>query len=287
MAIGHVAVIGAGTIGRGVAQSLAQGGFSVSLIDISPVQLERAIGDISQSLRLARLFTQHDGYASSPETATSVLERITASSSIEAASRADFVIENVTENWDIKREVYLSLDQLCQPQVIFGVNTSAVPITRVAAATSRPEQVIGLHFMNPVPLMPTVEVIRGHFTSDETVMTAEGLLKKLGKDGIVVSDMPGFVTNRVLMLTINEAIFCIQDQVSTASDIDRMFKGCFGHKMGPLETADLIGLDTVLNSLTVMYESYRDCKFRPAPLLRRLVDAGLTGRKSGAGFYRY
>ncbi len=287
MTITKVGVVGAGTIGRGVAQSLAQGGLLVSLIDISQEQLDRALADIAQSLRLAGLFRQHDGYGSSPQEAQAVLDRITPSRGIEDVADTDFVIENVTENWDIKREVYLALDRIAEPAAIFGVNTSAVSITKVAAVTSRAPQVIGLHFMNPVPLMPTVEVIRGHFTSDDTLAAAEGLLKMVGKEGIVVGDLPGFVTNRILMLTINEAVFCIQDQVSTATDIDRMFKGCFGHKMGPLQTADLIGLDTVLNSLTVMYESYRDCKFRPAPLLQKLVDAGQIGRKSGAGFYQY
>lgn len=280
-----VGVVGAGTIGRGVAQSLAQSGFEVGLTDISTEQLDSALADIAQSLRLARLFGQRDGAGA--DAAASVLGRISTSTSLDSVAAADFVIENVTENWDIKREVYRALDQICRPEAIFGANTSAVPITRIASVTSRPAQVIGMHFMNPVPLIATVEVIRGHFTSDETLLAAQNLLKQAGKEGIVVGDLPGFVTNRVLMLTINEAIFCIQDQVSTAVDIDRIFKGCFGHKMGPLETADLIGLDTVLNSLTVMYESYRDCKFRPAPLLQKLVDARQLGCKSGAGFYRY
>jgi 3-hydroxybutyryl-CoA dehydrogenase len=282
-----VGVVGAGTIGRGVAQSLAQSGFEVSLTDISPGQLDSALAEIAQSLRLARLFSQHERAGADADAAASVLGRIRTSTSLDSVSAADFVIENVTENWDIKRAVYRELDQACRPEAIFGVNTSAISITRIASETSRPEQVIGMHFMNPVPLMGTVEVIRGQFTSEQTLLAARKLLAKAGKEGIVVGDLPGFVTNRVLMLTINEAIFCIQDQVSTAADIDRMFKGCFGHKMGPLETADLIGLDTVLNSLTVMYESYRDCKFRPAPLLQKLVHARQVGRKSGAGFYRY
>jgi 3-hydroxybutyryl-CoA dehydrogenase len=283
MDVRTVGVIGSGTIGRGVAQSFAQYGFDVLLSDISQRQLDSALAEIASNLRLQSLFTGRKATGS----AADVLARITASTGLNQLETADFVIENVTEDWDIKRAVYVAVDEICRPEVIFGVNTSAVPITRVGSVTSRPERVIGLHFMNPVPLIKMVEVIRGHFTSDQTLDVALGLLKEARKEGVVVADMPGFVTNRVLMLTINESAFCVQDQVATASDVDRIFKGCFGHKMGPLETADLIGLDTVLNSLTVMYDSYRDCKFRPAPLLRRLVDAGQLGRKTGAGFYNY
>jgi 3-hydroxybutyryl-CoA dehydrogenase len=153
--------------------------------------------------------------------------------------------------------------------------------------TGRAAEVIGMHFMNPVPLVDMVEVVRGHFTSDATVAGALELLGRIGKEGVVVDDAPGFVTNRVLMPTINEAIFCVQDRVASAEEVDRIFRGCFGHKMGPLETADLIGLDTILNSITVLYESFRDDKYRPAPLLRRMVDAGLLGRKTGRGFHDY
>jgi 3-hydroxybutyryl-CoA dehydrogenase len=283
MSVRTVGVIGSGTIGRGVAQSFAQSGFDVHLTDISAQQIESALAEIKQNLRLQSLFTGRAARDSAPE----VLERITTSTSLAGLEAADFIIENVSENWDVKREVYIAIDGACRPEVIFGVNTSALPITRVASVTSRTDRVIGLHFMNPVPLMDTVEVVRGHFTSDQTLNAALCLLREIGKEGIVVGDLPGFVTNRVLMLTINESVFCVQDRVSTASDVDRIFKGCFGHKMGPLETADLIGLDTVLNSLNVMYDSYRDCKFRPAPLLRQLVDAGQLGRKTGAGFYDY
>ena len=222
-----------------------------------------------------------------PEAPADVLARITTGADLDELAPVDFVVENVTENWTIKREVYQRIDAICKPDVIFAVNTSAVPITRVAAVTGRPENVLGLHFMNPVPLMDMVEVVRGHFTSDATMSTSLGLLDTLKKTGVVVQDMPGFITNRVLMLTINEAIFSIQDQVASAVDIDRIFKGCFGHKMGPLETADLIGLDTILNSITVLYESFRDSKYRPAPLLQKMVDAGLLGRKTGRGFYTY
>jgi len=282
MTMSTIGVVGAGTIGRSVAQAFAQHGFYVRLIDNSQAQLDSAIAGIATQVRMQRLFTGRD---TGP--AADTLDRIEAGLELERLADVDVVIENVSENWDIKRAVYVALDRTCRSETPFAVNTSAVPITRLAALTERPDRVIGLHFMNPVPLMDTVEVIRGHFTSDTTLDTALDLLAAIGKTGIVVGDYSGFVSNRVLMLTINESIFCIQDQVSTAVDIDRLFKGCFGHKMGPLETADLIGLDTVLNSLDVMYDTYRDGKFRPAPLLRKLVDAGQLGRKTGAGFYTY
>lgn len=283
MDIKRVGVIGAGTIGRGVAQAFSQAAYQVVLIDISPAQLTRALAQIEQDLRMQGLLRTNPH----PEAPADVLARITTSTDLHRLSPVDFVVENVTENWGIKREVYQRIDSICKPEVIFAVNTSAVPITRVAAVTRRPEHILGLHFMNPVPLMDMVEVVRGHFTSDATMRTSLELLATLKKTGVVVQDMPGFITNRVLMLTINEAIFSIQDQVASAVDIDRIFKGCFGHRMGPLETADLIGLDTILNSITVLYESFRDSKYRPAPLLQKMVDAGLLGRKTGRGFYTY
>ncbi|MEW2708663.1 3-hydroxyacyl-CoA dehydrogenase family protein [Streptomyces koyangensis] len=283
MSVSKIGVIGAGTIGRGVAQSLAQSSFEVVLVDIAEDQLVSARNQMERDLRMQSLF-RAEKLADDAET---ILGRITTSTGLEALADVDFVVENVTENWDVKREVYETMDKVCRPGVVFAVNTSAVPITRVASVTERPAEVLGLHFMNPVPLMDTVEVVRGYFTSDETLAVAMGLLDAAGKEGIVVQDAPGFVTNRVLMLTINEAVFCVQDQVATAEDVDRMFKGCFGHKMGPLETGDLIGLDTILNSLTVMYESFKDPKYRPAPLLQKMVDAKLLGRKTSQGFYTY
>ncbi|PZH19200.1 3-hydroxybutyryl-CoA dehydrogenase [Streptomyces sp. NTH33] len=283
MSVSKIGVIGAGTIGRGVAQSLAQSSFEVVLVDISESQLVSARSQMERDLRMQGLF-RAEKLADDAET---ILGRITTSTELADLADVDFVVENVTENWDVKREVYETIDKICRPGVVFAVNTSAVPITRVASVTERPAEVLGLHFMNPVPLMDTVEVVRGYFTSDETLAIAMRLLEAAGKEGIVVQDAPGFVTNRVLMLTINEAVFCVQDQVATAEDVDRMFKGCFGHKMGPLETGDLIGLDTILNSLTVMYESFKDSKYRPAPLLQKMVDAKLLGRKTSQGFYTY
>jgi 3-hydroxybutyryl-CoA dehydrogenase len=277
-----VGVVGAGTIGRGVAHSFAAAGFDVALVDVSQSQLDSALAQIAGDLTMFRMYG-----AQTADSDEKVLARISVSTDLSRCADADFVVENVTENWHVKRAVYEELERVCRPEVCFGVNTSAIPITRVASVTRRPDQVVGVHFMNPVPLMRTVEVMRGHFTSDRTVEYAMGLLRDLGKVGVVVNDAPGFVTNRVLMLTINEAIYCLHEQVATADQVDQIFRGCFGHKMGPLETADLIGLDTILNSITGMYESFKDSKYRPCPLLQRMVDAGLLGCKSGQGFYTY
>jgi 3-hydroxybutyryl-CoA dehydrogenase len=199
----------------------------------------------------------------------------------------EMIIENVPERWEIKRPIYEALDALMPPAVCFGANTSCLSITRIAAATRRPEQVIGLHAMNPVHLKPTVEVIRGFHTSDRTVELLQVLFDQLHKQAIIVEDLPGFVSNRISHVFMNEAAFVLQDQVSTAEKIDQIFKQCFGHKMGPLETADLIGLDTVANSLDVLFESFHDPKYRCCPLLRKLVDAGHLGRKTGRGFHIY
>jgi 3-hydroxybutyryl-CoA dehydrogenase len=276
-----VGVVGAGTIGRGVAHSFAASGLDVRLIDISQAQLDSALEQIAGDLRMFALYGRP---TANPD---DVLSQISTGTDIAALDAADLVIENVTEDWEVKRPVYERLDAICRPDVVFGVNTSAIPITRIAAVTSRPERVIGMHFMNPVPIMDTVEVMRGHFTSDDTVAFTQELIEKLGKTAVVVGDAPGFVTNRVLMLTINEAICCVHEQVAAAEQVDQIFRGCFGYKMGPLETADLIGLDTVLNSINGMYASFKDSKYRPSPLLQRMVDAGLLGCKSGQGFYDY
>jgi 3-hydroxybutyryl-CoA dehydrogenase len=283
MTIGMIGIAGAGTIGRGVAQSFAQSGFEVLLSDVSQRQLDSARAEIADNLRVGSLFGSRVTRADQEATCA----RITYAVGCAALSPADLVIENVTEDWEIKKSVYAELDQVCRSGTIFAANTSAVPITRIGSATRRPAEVIGVHFMNPVPLIKTVEVIQGLLTSAETVKTILELLEKIGKQGVLVSDAPGFITNRILMPTINEAIFCVQEKIASAADIDLIFKGCFGHKMGPLETADLIGLDTILNSINVLQESYRDCKYRPAPLLQQMVEAGRLGRKSGRGFYDY
>ncbi len=283
MQLSRVGVVGAGVMGVGVAQDLAQHGFLITLVDLSEEILERAMAEVRQNLRMHAMFAKK----ASSEPAAAVLERITTATDCAALDGADFVIENVTEKWPVKEEVYRRIDAVCPQHAIFAANTSAISITRIASTTGRADRVLGMHFMNPVPLKSMVEVIRGFHTSEETLDTARLLLAACDKECIVVRDMPGFVSNRVLMLTINEAIFLIQDQVAPAADVDRLFKSCFGHKMGPLETADLIGLDTILYSLEVLYESYNDDKFRPCPLLKTMVYAGLLGRKSGQGFHHY
>jgi 3-hydroxybutyryl-CoA dehydrogenase len=278
-----VGVIGAGVMGVGVAQSLAQTGHRVVLVDVSEAVLERARAEIRQGVRFQGMFRKDGPKVGADE----ILGRIRFTTALEPLAEVEFLIENVTEKWDIKRELYPRLDAVCNPEAVFAANTSAIPITRIAGATGRAPKVLGMHFMNPVPLKPAVEVIRGFHTTEETLRCALDLLARMGKEGIVVNDAPGFVSNRVLMLTVNEAIWLVQDQVATAEQIDHLFKTCFGHKMGPLETADLIGLDTILYSVEVLYECFSDSKYRPCPLLRKMVDAGLHGRKNGKGFYDY
>ncbi|MEA2604975.1 MAG: 3-hydroxybutyryl-CoA dehydrogenase [Acidobacteriota bacterium] len=278
-----VGVIGAGVMGVGMGQNLAQTGHEAVLVDVSPEILARAEKEIRNSLRFQGMFQK----GAKTESADAVIGRIAFTTDLEALHDVDFVVENVPEKWEIKREIYPRIDAICPERTVFAVNTSCFSITRVAALTRRPPRVLGMHFMNPVPLKPMVEVIRGHHTSEETLATARQLLRQMGKDCIVVNDLPGFVSNRVLMLTVNEAIFTVHDGVATPEQVDQLFKTCFGHKMGPLETADLIGLDTILFSIEVLYESYNDSKFRPCPLLKKMVDAGLLGRKSGKGFYDY
>jgi 3-hydroxybutyryl-CoA dehydrogenase len=286
MEIRTVGVVGAGVMGIGVGQNLAQTGHQVILVDIADPVLARARDEIRKSLRFQGMF-QKGAKPEGTEGADVVLGRITFTTDFAALGAADFVVENTTEKWDIKKEVYPQLDAICPAEAVFAANTSCISITRIGSVTQRPDRIVGMHFMNPVPLKPMVEVIRGHHTSEQTLDTARQFLRQMGKDCIVVNDYPGFVSNRVLMLTINEAVFLVHDGVATAEQIDQLFKTCFGHKMGPLETADLIGLDTILFSIEVLHESYADSKYRPCPLLKKMVDAGLHGRKSGKGFYDY
>ena len=283
MNIQVVGVVGAGVMGIGVAQNLAQTGYQVILVDISEAILENAEQEIKKNIRFQTLFNK-EKKAGSPD---DILKKITFSTNYKLLDSADFVVENVTEKWDIKKEVYAQLDAICPERTVFAANTSAIPITRIASATKRAQNVIGMHFMNPVPMKSMVEVIRGYHTSDSTIEIAKSFLAQMGKECIIVNDSPGFVSNRVLMLTINEAIFLLQERVASASDVDKIFKTCFGHKMGPLETADLIGLDTILLSIEVLYESFKDSKYRPCPLLKQMVEAGLYGQKSKQGFYVY
>lgn len=279
-----IGVVGAGVMGVGLAQNLAETGHQVILVDLTEKHLEKARHEIRQNLRLKTLVAKKSAPSESND---AVLHRISFTCDYDRLAEINFVIENVVEKWPVKEEVHRRLDSLCPINCIFGVNTSAISITRIAGVTQRPDRVIGMHFMNPVPLKSMVEVIRGYHTSEETLTRTKKLLSAMGKECIVVNDLPGFVSNRVLMLTINEAIYLVHEQVAPAEDVDRIFKSCFGHKMGPLETGDLIGLDTILYSLEALYESYNDDKYRPCPLLKKMVYAGLHGRKSGQGFYNY
>ncbi|NDW06013.1 3-hydroxybutyryl-CoA dehydrogenase [Jiella sp. 40Bstr34] len=274
-------VIGAGIMGCGVAQAIARAGSPVELIDLDDDRLQAAQRTLRSNIRQQKFFDR----SAPPVDDQLALIRMT--TCYDGLAEVDFVVENVTEEWDAKAGVYARLDAVCKPECVYAANTSAISITRIGAATKRRDRVVGMHFMNPVAMKPTVEVIRGHHTSARTLDAAAAFLKSIGKAGVVVEDMPGFVSNRVLMLTINEAVFLVQDGVAAAAEVDRIFRECFGHPMGPLETADLIGIDTILKSLERLYEAYWDTKFRPAPLLRKMVDAGLHGRKSGAGFHSY
>jgi 3-hydroxybutyryl-CoA dehydrogenase len=278
----RVAVLGAGTMGNGIAQVFAQGGHSVVLRDIDESALQRARAQIEKSLgKLAE-----KGRISAGDR-TAALERIEATTEMAGLARVDLVIEAVVEKLETKRGLFAELDVLTPPAAILASNTSSISITRLGAATRRPEKVIGMHFMNPVPLMPLVEVIRGHATSDETTKTVMDLARALGKTPVEVSDFPGFVSNRVLMPMINEAIFAVHEGVATPEAVDEVMKLGMNHPMGPLTLADFIGLDVCLAILEVLQDGFGDPKYRPCPLLRKMVDAGWLGRKTGRGFYRY
>jgi 3-hydroxybutyryl-CoA dehydrogenase len=278
----RVAVLGAGTMGNGIAQVFAQGGHDVVLRDLDQKALDRGMGQVDKSL--ARLAEK--GKVTGDER-SSALRRIRATTSMEDVAAADLVIEAVVENLQVKTQVFGELDRLTRPEAILASNTSSISITRLGAATRRPEKVIGMHFMNPVPLMALVEVIRGQATSDETMRTVMDLARALGKTPVEVNDFPGFVANRVLMPMINEAIFAVYEGVAKPEAIDQVMKLGMNHPMGPLTLADFIGLDVCLAILEVLHDGLGDPKYRPCPLLRRMVDAGWLGRKSGRGFYTY
>jgi 3-hydroxybutyryl-CoA dehydrogenase len=258
-------------------------GITAVVLDTSDTVLRHAQGEILNNIRFAPLLSK-----TLPQvTKNEAMQRMVLTTELEDVASCDFIIENVTEDWSVKKPVYEKLDQVVPPGICFGANTSCISITKIASATQRPANVVGIHLMNPVHLKPTVEVIRGVHTSDQTLETLLQLFSILNKEAIIVEDLPGFVSNRISHLFMNEAAFVLQDQLATADKIDMIFKKCFGHKMGPLETADLIGLDTVMRSLDVLYESYQDPKYRCCPLLRKLVHAGHLGVKTGKGFYAY
>lgn len=283
MKLQKVGVLGAGNIGTGVATDLVLHGIVAVVLDVSKEILERAERDILKNVRSAPLLSKSAIRVSKED----ALKRLQFTTNFGDLPSCEFIIENVTEDWNLKKPVYENLDRVMPPEICFGANTSCISITKIGSVTKRPANVVGIHFMNPVHLTPTVEVIRGYHTSDRTLEVLSQLFSQLNKEAIVVEDLPGFVSNRISHLFMNEAAFVLQDNIATAEKIDTIFKKCFGHKMGPLETADLIGLDTVVRSLDVLYESYHDPKYRCSPLLRKMVHAGHLGRKTGKGFYAY
>jgi 3-hydroxybutyryl-CoA dehydrogenase len=282
MDIKTVGVIGGGTMGSGIAQVFAQSGFTVRLVDIAQPMLDRARVSIEKSL--ARFVDKGN---LTPADRDAALKRLTTTSSLDQLSDADYVVEAILENAEAKAALFASLDAIVRPEAILASNTSSISITRLGAATKRADRVVGMHFMNPVPLMALVELIRGQATSDESMRSARSLCAALGKTPIEAADYPGFIANRILMPMINEAIFAVMEGVGTADAIDTVMKLGMNHPMGPLALADFIGLDVCLAILGVLHDGLGDPKYRPCPLLRRMVAAGYLGRKSGKGFYTY
>jgi 3-hydroxybutyryl-CoA dehydrogenase len=282
MSLSKIGVIGAGTMGNGIAQVSAAAGLEVVMVDVSDAAVERGVAAIGTSLE--RLVKKEKMTAAD---SAAVRARIRGSTSYADLASADLVVEAATENLDVKRKIMKQADEVIRPDAVLASNTSSISITALAAATSRPERFIGMHFFNPVPLMALVEVIRGLLTSDATQATAADFIRRIGKTAIGVKNSPGFAVNRVLCPMINEAIFAVQEGVATAAEIDEGMKlGC-NHPIGPLALADLVGLDTLLSIMEVFQRDFGDPKYRPAPLLREMVAAGMYGRKSGRGFFSY
>jgi 3-hydroxybutyryl-CoA dehydrogenase len=282
MVIERMAVVGAGQMGAGIAQAAAQTGLSVVLIDVSQTAVDGGLKKIEQSL--GKLTEK--GKLSAPD-AKATLGRVQGATQIADGKGVQFAVEAVTENEPLKKSIFQELDKVAAPGAVLASNTSSIPITRLAAATKRAECVIGMHFMNPVPLMTLVEIIRGAQTSDETYQTTKGLAEKMGKTTVLSKDFPGFIVNRILIPMLNEACFALQEGLASPEDIDQAMKlGC-NHPMGPLQLADFVGLDTCLYIAEVLHKGLGDDKYRPSPLLRQYVDAGWHGKKTGRGFYKY
>ncbi|MEW5900355.1 MAG: 3-hydroxybutyryl-CoA dehydrogenase [Acidobacteriota bacterium] len=281
MDIKTIGIIGAGTMGGGIAQVAATSGFNVLLHDVGQEYLDRALKTMDKSL--AKLVEK----GKITEDKARILGRIKATAALEGLQAADFVVEAVFEDFEVKKKVLTALDKILASEIILTSNTSSISITRLAALTSRPAKFMGMHFMNPVPLMTLVELIKGIATSAETFATVKGLAEKMGKVPVEANDYPGFISNRILMPMINEAVCALMEGVGSVEAIDTVMKLGMNHPLGPLALADLIGLDVCLRIMEVLYEGFKDSKYRPCPLLRKYVDAGFLGRKSGRGFYEY